>query len=229
MNVVNGILVFLFLLFLVVYISGLLKPKQKAFTKSLGEEVTRKKISKMYLPILIVLFIAIGATAPSTLDQASLQPQPAITPPQPKEKEVKKAEIKEPKVEVKEEQEKQPIAFVQETRSDASLPVGQTKVLREGVNGEKTLTYTTSYESQKLINRVLKSETITTQPVSRVVAMGTYVAPAPPAPKVVPTPVSAYYKNCTAAKSAGATPVYRGQPGYGTHLDRDGDGVGCER
>ncbi|ARI78307.1 excalibur calcium-binding domain-containing protein [Halobacillus mangrovi] len=39
---------------------------------------------------------------------------------------------------------------------------------------------------------------------------------------------SPYYKNCTAAKSAGAAPVYAGDPGYGPHLDRDGDGVGCE-
>ncbi|WP_264571575.1 MULTISPECIES: excalibur calcium-binding domain-containing protein [unclassified Sphingobium] len=37
-----------------------------------------------------------------------------------------------------------------------------------------------------------------------------------------------YYPNCSAARAAGAAPVYRGQPGYGTHLDRDGDGKGCE-
>lgn len=37
-----------------------------------------------------------------------------------------------------------------------------------------------------------------------------------------------YYKNCTAARNAGAAPVYVGQAGYGAHLDRDGDGVGCE-
>src|SRR5690606_20387285 len=36
------------------------------------------------------------------------------------------------------------------------------------------------------------------------------------------------FKNCTAARDAGAAPVYRGQPGYASHLDRDGDGVGCE-
>lgn len=28
--------------------------------------------------------------------------------------------------------------------------------------------------------------------------------------------------------AAGAAPVRRGQPGYASHLDRDGDGVGCE-
>lgn len=37
-----------------------------------------------------------------------------------------------------------------------------------------------------------------------------------------------YYPNCAAARAAGAAPVRVGQPGYGRHLDRDGDGVSCE-
>lgn len=36
------------------------------------------------------------------------------------------------------------------------------------------------------------------------------------------------YRNCTEARAAGAAPVRRGDPGYGQHLDRDDDGVGCE-
>lgn len=43
-----------------------------------------------------------------------------------------------------------------------------------------------------------------------------------------PDPIYAYYQNCDAARAAGAAPVYSGDPGYGAHLDRDGDGVGCE-
>lgn len=39
---------------------------------------------------------------------------------------------------------------------------------------------------------------------------------------------SVYYKNCDAVRAAGAAPIYAGQPGYAKHLDRDGDGVGCE-
>jgi hypothetical protein len=39
---------------------------------------------------------------------------------------------------------------------------------------------------------------------------------------------SAYYRNCAAARATGAAPVHRGDPGYGPHLDRDGDGTGCE-
>ena len=36
------------------------------------------------------------------------------------------------------------------------------------------------------------------------------------------------FANCDEARAAGAAPVRRGQPGYGRHLDRDNDGVGCE-
>ncbi|MFF0448178.1 excalibur calcium-binding domain-containing protein [Streptomyces sp. NPDC004609] len=39
---------------------------------------------------------------------------------------------------------------------------------------------------------------------------------------------STYYKNCTAVRAAGADPIRSGDPGYGRHLDRDGDGVACE-
>lgn len=36
------------------------------------------------------------------------------------------------------------------------------------------------------------------------------------------------YENCDAAEEAGDAPLYTGDPAYGDHLDRDGDGVACE-
>lgn len=36
------------------------------------------------------------------------------------------------------------------------------------------------------------------------------------------------FRNCAEARAAGAAPVKRGDPGYGPHLDRDNDGIGCE-
>lgn len=36
------------------------------------------------------------------------------------------------------------------------------------------------------------------------------------------------YRNCGEARRAGAAPLRRGTPGYGTHMDGDGDGVACE-
>lgn len=67
---------------------------------------------------------------------------------------------------------------------------------------------------------------------TRVPALG--AAPATTAPRPTPAPSSTtasgdvHYENCTAAREAGAAPVRRGDPGYGRHLDRDGDGTGCE-
>jgi beta-lactam-binding protein with PASTA domain len=52
--------------------------------------------------------------------------------------------------------------------------------------------------------------------------------PAPAAP-VAPAPAAVSYANCTAVKAAGAAPLYAGQPGYSTSLDRDRDGVACEK
>jgi hypothetical protein len=37
-----------------------------------------------------------------------------------------------------------------------------------------------------------------------------------------------YYENCDAVRAAGAAPIHRGDPGYGSHLDRDGDGSACK-
>ncbi|MDA3624503.1 excalibur calcium-binding domain-containing protein [Saccharopolyspora sp. WRP15-2] len=61
--------------------------------------------------------------------------------------------------------------------------------------------------------------------------------PPPPPPPPAPTPEeksgggdssSTYYPNCTAARKAGAAPLYAGEPGYRSGLDRDHDGVACE-
>lgn len=52
--------------------------------------------------------------------------------------------------------------------------------------------------------------------------------PAPQEEQPPPAPDHVHFENCTAARDAGAAPVHRGDPGYARHLDRDGDGVGCE-
>lgn len=52
--------------------------------------------------------------------------------------------------------------------------------------------------------------------------------PEPPA-QPEPAPQQAYYSSCREAKAAGAAPLYRGDPGYRSGLDRDGDGVACEK
>lgn len=60
------------------------------------------------------------------------------------------------------------------------------------------------------------------------------VAPVAPAPEVgTTTPVTpintAVFENCTEARAAGAVNIPATDPRYGTHLDRDLDGIGCEQ
>ncbi|NEG95887.1 DUF1524 domain-containing protein [Bifidobacterium sp. SMB2] len=72
-------------------------------------------------------------------------------------------------------------------------------------------------------------------------ATSTPTASASPSPTVESTPTvsssptastqsssDVYYANCSAVRAAGKAPLYKGQPGYSTKLDRDGDGVACE-
>lgn len=61
----------------------------------------------------------------------------------------------------------------------------------------------------------------------------TYAEPEPIAQRFVPdAPQGAFgdhpFANCSQARAAGEAPVYAGDRGYGPHLDRDRDGVGCE-
>ena len=36
------------------------------------------------------------------------------------------------------------------------------------------------------------------------------------------------FRNCSEARAAGYTDIRRGSYGYGPHLDRDNDAIGCE-
>lgn len=55
-----------------------------------------------------------------------------------------------------------------------------------------------------------------------------YIPQEPTAAPKQQAPKSSYYPNCAAARAAGAAPLHRGDPGYSSSLDRDGDGIACE-
>ena len=50
-----------------------------------------------------------------------------------------------------------------------------------------------------------------------------------PTTTAAPTTAGVYYANCDEARAAGAAPISRGEPGYRSGLDRDGDGVACDK
>lgn len=69
--------------------------------------------------------------------------------------------------------------------------------------------------------------TVTPVAASAVTVSSTPSPPAAAAPTTSEVQ-EAYYATCAAAKHAGAAPLHRGEPGYRSKLDRDGDGVACE-
>lgn len=56
--------------------------------------------------------------------------------------------------------------------------------------------------------------------IALVIAFGGVAAPAVAA--------AGPYKNCAEARKNGDTNIPRGSDKYGSHLDRDGDGIACE-
>ena len=72
------------------------------------------------------------------------------------------------------------VPFQTITQNDATLPKGQTKVVQEGVNGARTILTEVTTVDGKQTSKVLEN-TITKQPVNKVIAVGTKE-------EVVPTP-----------------------------------------
>ncbi|HEL1757922.1 TPA: G5 domain-containing protein [Streptococcus suis] len=93
---------------------------------------------------------------------------------------------------VKERVEREILDYMVEEQDDASLPLGQTKVLREGQKGELVKKYQDVIVEGKVIESKLLSED-RKAPVNRLIAKGTLVektpdAPAPKAEEDTPTP-----------------------------------------
>ena len=175
MQAVSTILVLLFFFFIGVYIHALIKPKHKIYVKNFGENVTRKHLSKGFIPILVTIFILIGITAPpSNADQQSSshsQTQQTSSSPQPKPQA--------PQLVTKEITQTSVVPFTTQNQNDSSLPQGQTSIAQQGVNGQKTTVYEVTYVNGQETGRTIKSDTVTTLPETQIINNGTYVAPAP--------------------------------------------------
>ena len=79
--------------------------------------------------------------------------------------------------EIKTITETQPVPFQSTTQNDSSMASGTTKITTPGVNGVETITYKVTYVNGAETSREKVSDVITTQPISQVTSVGTYVAP----------------------------------------------------
>lgn len=82
------------------------------------------------------------------------------------------AEIVVKRVEYKEETKTETVSFSTKETKDSSLKAGTKKVTREGVNGEKEVTYKVKYVDGKEVSKEVISEKITKEPVDKLVTVG---------------------------------------------------------
>ena len=151
----------------------------KSTSKVIKSSITKQPVDKV---------IAVGT-------KEEVAPTPVVTPATPTTKVTPAEGEKVPSV-VKPEvvTSTEVIPFETITQNDATLPKGQTKVVQDGANGERTtLTEVTTVDG-KQTSRILEN-TITKQPVNKVIAVGTkeeaVPTPQPETPKpeeTKPTP-----------------------------------------
>lgn len=131
------------------------------------EQTGRKQFAFFFTALALVFLTLSGATAPPSRNTAGKgQPvtQPAVTQPT-----ITHTTVTETKT----------VPFTATTQDDNTLAKGTTQVTVPGVDGVETLTYDVTYSNGKQIDKQLKTDVVTTPPVTQVTAVGTYVAPMP--------------------------------------------------
>jgi colicin import membrane protein len=104
-----------------------------------------------------------------------------------------------------------------ETAAQATADAAAAKVLADAAAAKATADAAAAKKAKS-------AAAARSQAAAAAAAASAAAAPPPPPPPAA----SVYYANCDAVRAAGAAPILRGQPGYSSKLDRDGDGIGCE-
>lgn len=230
----------LFLFFVAIY--GIVRGSAKVFrVRSRGMALAALGIA------LVLMFAGSGANAalggpgsnPNEAGSAgaSAEPKPfAATPtPTPTPKPTTFKEI----------DESTAIPFERTTVDDPNIDVGQAPITTVGADGTKVTTYRVTYIDGVEVSRDIVREAVTVAPVNEVTSNGTRQVPPPPAPAPLVQPAGechgSYAGVCVpiasdvdCAGGSGDGPAYVRGPlrvvGEDVYdLDRDGDGIACDK
>ena len=80
-----------------------------------------------------------------------------------------------PVVTIEKETETETVPFDKETVEDNTIEQGYEEVTQQGVNGVRTIVYEVTYTDGEETNRTIKSDSITTEPVTEITTIGTQV------------------------------------------------------
>lgn len=225
-EVVSFNFLFLALAAIPVWLFGMLFPQKVIWWRS-QDYRTRKNVSKYAGIQLLVCFALAIIIIPGTEDEAL---SAAIPSPSPTGKtlstraEATTAPIIEPAPETASLFQAAPA-----TQAPASTPK-PVATKKPGVSRTKAAPVQTAKPA------TAKQPASTAKPAASKKPVATKKPVSTAKPKATKKPAAAkapaqevYYKNCDAVRAAGAAPIYAGDPGYSRKLDRDGDGVGCEK
>ncbi|OQB05206.1 MAG: putative surface protein precursor [bacterium ADurb.Bin212] len=228
-----------FIFFLLLLLSVIALMIGLASPKTLNKIIKRdffnsRKLVAKYLGIASIVLLIAATTSASTL-------------PEPEKKESKPAQTEQkttPKMETKEDIKTEEVTFETKNQDDPTLEKGQTKTKQEGQNGVKKIYYKVTLQDGKETGREKTSETVVSQPVDKIVLVGTKekVATTPTSPSTQPTtssnttqtnstPTSSYTcgtkKTCSQMTTCSEARYFLDTCGVSS-LDRDKDGVPCE-
>lgn len=127
------------------------------------KELSRRGVATTFGMLSLVFFIMVGITAPASADTKTASPSAN------------------PGVSTNIVAETKVVPYTTITQYDTNLPEGQTQVVKDGIDGVETYSYIVTFNNGKESNRTLKSKSITTEPISKVVAVGTRTAAPSPA------------------------------------------------
>lgn len=139
--------------------------------------------TRLLVSASLLFSFALAAVAPATsFAQDSSTTQHDKKKADTNKKKAAKKSTKKAKTTTKTITEKKVVPFITEQTTNPNMPKGQTSVARAGQNGLETRTYKVTLKNGKQTKKVLLSKKTTVAAVSQIVAVGTYVAPPPPAP-----------------------------------------------
>lgn len=131
--------------------------------------------------IAVVLSSAFWALVGAGMVSAAVGPHTPTPPPKPPVV-TTPVEKPGPKIEKKEVVDQSDVGFSVKNQDDPNADKGTTKTIQEGALGVKTVKYEVTYTDGVETARRVTSDEVTKQPVDKIVAVGTYVAPAPEPP-----------------------------------------------
>jgi hypothetical protein len=225
------------------YVWGLISPT--SVSKALKHSVTRSGLAKVCMPLILLLFGIIGATAPPQTKQHPEIPIRQISSKATSESTgtVKGALESHPSTATQTKIETEIVSYESKTVPDPTLTQGANKRITQGLNGVRTKTYEITLSNGAETARKLLGDEITQQPVAEVTAVGTKTTPPAPAP----APSQSANSNCNpnysgcvpnasdvdCAGGSGNGPAYVSGPvqviGVDVYrLDGNNNGIGCE-